>query len=932
MLEIDTLFPSHDFLSSILDYLPDMIVYKDNQQYIRYANKAAKDQWPTIDTLVHKHIQDIYPSHEVQHITELDLEVYNTHKPTQEMIEMYTENGIIAVETKRIPVENNHIIEGILTINKNITEIRNIEKALNKSYDFQDILIKIASQFINVPVEYADEAIIHGLGMIGNHIQADRVYVFEYDFNKYTTSNTHEWCGESIEPMIDELQNIPIETIEQFWVSNHLNNQDVYIEDVEALDHNTDLYQVLHMQAIKSLLTIPLMFNGQLYGFVGFDAVKMRSKWSLKDQQLLRILAEIIVNLKIRKEQHDLLRIETINARNASQAKTEFLANMSHEIRTPLSGITNALYLLRNTSLNNEQDDFLDIAKTSIESLSRIVNNILDLSKIEAGKLELEMSSVDLESEIYQIVKMQHYLAEEKGISLNFDFDYNITYEVITDKTRFRQIILNLVSNAVKYTNEGSATIRVRLINNNGLNSIIRFEVADTGIGIEMNHLSKITDQFYQVDSTLTKQYPGTGLGLSIVKKLVELFDSQLVIQSTIHQGSSFSFELKLSNGNKCAFSRLSGLRNKSFIICSDDEAESNKLLRFYSSFSTSVFLDLHTDTDADYLVIGIVESNKLERKLDAMLNKYIGSSLKCIHHTSSHEEIKPIHLSRVKIDFETNYPTTRERVYRLLTKSEPEREINEIPKVSIFANKKVLVVDDNKINRQAMRIILSKAHLSTNLASSGFEAIELLKSEHYDVVLMDIQMPNMNGYEATNRIRSMSSMNPNVIIIAVTANADESANQLALANGMDGSIIKPFKPEAMLDLIKQKLMELEVLQSSTENSTFDERKMRMTYDQNDAFIDEILETFIVEFDEQMRLLKEGVEKQNFSLIEKTTHYLKGSTGYISAPKSERMCIEILELIHQQKNTTVIEKTRLLIDELQKLKYQITQRNTSKIK
>ena len=194
------------------------------------------------------------------------------------------------------------------------------------------------------------------------------------------------------------------------------------------------------MQLIKSLLTIPLFDENTIYGFVGFDSVKQFAKWTDNEQQLLKVLAEIIVNLKVRESQQLLLVQEKQNAMKASQAKSEFLANMSHEIRTPLSGITNALYLLKNTHLDTEQMDFLDIAKSSVESLSRIVNNILDLSKIEAGKLDLEMSSFDLENELYQLVKMQEYSALEKGIHLILDYDYNMMDEIITDRTRFRQI------------------------------------------------------------------------------------------------------------------------------------------------------------------------------------------------------------------------------------------------------------------------------------------------------------------------------------------------------------------------------------------------------------------------------------------------------------------------------------------------------------
>lgn len=911
-------------LSMILDYVPDMIAFKDTTQFYLYANKKAQEKWPHLETLIHKHVSDVYPATEVARIIEMDKVAYNKGSQVKSVFEMLSENGTLMVESLRVPIKQNGRYEGILTINRDITSISQIENELKRSYDFQDILIKIASLFINVPIERADEAISNGLGMVGIHISADRVYVFDYDFDTLTTSNTHEYCAEGIEPVISYLQNQPIESIDAFWMESHKQHQSVYIPDIEEMNHESLLYQTLKMQDIKSLLTIPLYDNHKLYGFVGFDAVTSYAKWSEAEQQLLKVLAELIVNLKVRQAQHDLLYKEKQNALQASKTKSEFLANMSHEIRTPLSGINNALYLLKNTNLTPEQQDYLEIAKSSVESLGRIVNNILDLSKIEAGKLELEMSSFDIENEIYQLIKMQEYSAIEKGILLVMDFDYSIIDEVISDRIRFRQIMLNLVSNAVKYTEKGRVVVKTQKLYQNDTHMGIRFDVIDTGIGVSKKDLVKITDQFYQVDASITKKYAGTGLGLSIVKRLLNLINSELEISSELGVGSTFGFTLNLPIGVRNPHGTYTNLKDKSMVFIDFLPQYFDNAKRFFTALCPQIDIKSHHDQSSkryDYIMIH-KDINEVDMDFtDDLIRRFGNDSVKIVicsretYHLSKHE------LLEKGIDAAINMPITRERANHLLSEANAPKSIVHATQKSALLHKNILVVDDNKVNRQAMQIILSKQGLEVILSSSGQDAIDKAQYMQIDMILMDIQMPEMDGYEAARRIRGLGDKYKTLPIIAVTANATEAANEEAIASGMNGSITKPFKPEMLLEII-QDIFET---QSEIEPESFtikdlNEEALKEAYHHDEGLIEDILKTFLEDYDEQTEKLLLALNNKDYLQIEKVTHYLKGSTNYLFAEKSAKSCQNIMNLFRQNHLDLVKPAVIQLLEELSILK------------
>lgn len=369
--------------------------------------------------------------------------------------------------------------------------------------------------------------------------------------------------------------------------------------------------------------------------------------------------------------------VALVNAKNKAEqssiAKEQFLANMSHEIRTPLNGIDGMGKLLEETSLTKEQQEFVLAIRMSSDNLLVIINDILDFSKIEAGKLTIEKIDFNLKKNISQALKTVSYKAEKKGLSLTAKIDDNISEILIGDPTRLNQVIINLLSNALKFTQEGYVKLNCYLIDQSLTSNKIKFEVLDTGIGIESDKLEKIFESFSQEDDSTTRKFGGTGLGLSISKHLVELFSGELKVQSVKGKGTSFYFTMDFLKG-----SSINRLKEERSLIKSD-----------------------------------------------------------------------------------------------------------------LLANKKVLLVEDNNINQFLATTILKKWNVLVEVAENGLVAVDKLKEQNYDVILMDMQMPVMGGIEATSIIRKELKLT--TPIIALTARAIKGVDTECLDAGMNDYISKPF-------------------------------------------------------------------------------------------------------------------------------------------
>ena len=510
------------------------------------------------------------------------------------------------------------------------------------------------------------------------------------------------------------------------------------------------------------------------------------------------------------------LKNDLVSAKETQQVKEQFLANMSHEIRTPIHGITSLTNLLLKTQINQDQLTYLNAIKKSADNLLVIINDILDLSKIEAQKMTFESTIFNVNEMVDTTFELFRAKASEKGISIMKTTDECIPEYVKGDPTRLSQILNNLVNNAIKFTNKGHVEISFKLVDTNHNCSMISFAIKDTGIGIAQNKLSTIFDMFTQAGDDISRKYGGTGLGLSIAKKLVDLQGGIIKVESTVGQGTTFTFSLPFD----------------------------------------------HPDP------------KELE-----------------LHHAVSEE-----------------------------------------PESKIDASTKILIVEDNDINRLVINKIMKDWGIQPDNAIHGKDAIEKITTNHYDIVLLDIEMPEMNGYQCIREIRTrLPEPKRNIPVMAMTAHANKKERDKCIGLGMNDYISKPFDP---FDL-KQKIVALsrksiggsrdinnDVVPTEN-NASFPEPEVKLTNleylrvlsEDNESFFRDFISLFLNNTPETMDALNNSLEMKNWEGVRQASHKIKPSLNYLGLKDAQKTAATIEEYA---KELIRLENIPGLVDELNK--------------
>ncbi|MBN2611829.1 MAG: response regulator [Bacteroidales bacterium] len=509
----------------------------------------------------------------------------------------------------------------------------------------------------------------------------------------------------------------------------------------------------------------------------------------------------------------------------ANTAKSEFLAKMSHEIRTPMNGIIGMTEALNQENLTTEQKEYIQILKKSADLLLNIIDDILDFSKIEAGKMQLEEIPYKLREEVKISLDLFRPIIEDKEVELTVDIDPEVPDNVIGDPFRLRQVLSNLVSNAVKFTHEGKIAVSVHLEEEYNGNITLRFTIEDTGVGIPKQKLESIFNSFAQAEESTSRKYGGSGLGTTISKQLVTLMNGEIWVESPssistnhAYPGTKFSFTIEVFSNEKLDkdfdFSEITDLSKVNVLIISQNGADKKRLIKLldHHGISHSVYKfqndkkdnlnDLLKRNEQDYHVLVLLDEpnfNSIEIARSLMESKIINNFLVFMV-SSSHKPDNYIQSKRSGIDYYMTQPFEQDEFLDYLLENYPNiiKIVDEDQRV-LREDLSILVAEDNTINQKVAETIFGFLGYKIDIAVDGNEAVSMVKEKNYDIVFMDLLMPDKDGIQATIDIRGLGRQIP---IVAMTASASKKGRNKAITSGMNDYIVKPVKSETIKKIL----------------------------------------------------------------------------------------------------------------------------------